>query len=150
MGCAETRTLYIRKDTSYRLKYTLGNQFNMYAAIVSNNVSEVANILKNGFDVNYKMSNFARRSPLHVAAEVGSVKIMKLLLEHEANPNSQDYHGVSPVFLAVQYKHFECVMLLIENGADIDLITKGNSTLFDYVPEDQKSYYKHKIFDIYK
>lgn len=58
--------------------------------------------------------------PLRSAAKAGHLEIVRLLLEHGADPNKPE-HGLAPfggsVYDATQNGHYEVVRLLLENGA---------------------------------
>ena len=45
-------------------------------------------LLKSGADTNLAMTD--GRTPLHIAAESGSIAVLKLLLAHDADPLSDD------------------------------------------------------------
>jgi ankyrin repeat protein len=57
-------------------------------------------------------------SPLHLAARYGRIDAVRLLLEREIDPNSEDHFGWSPLHLACQYGHREVVRALLAKGAD--------------------------------
>ena len=60
-------------------------------------------------------------SPLKIAAKRGSVKVIKVLLENNANPNfiGIKIPGFSPLNNAVQFGQLGCAKLLIEHGANL-------------------------------
>ena len=139
MGC-----YYSREEGGFieiDINYTFSNQFNMYAAIIANKIDDVANHLDAGFSVNYRMPNFSMRTPLHIAAETGSEEIIKLLIEHFANPNIPDVNGITPIFLAVNKRNYNCVNLLEAYGANLNVITRHESRLRDYIVKgDEKKF----------
>uniref|UniRef100_A0A4W6BRT7 Kinase D-interacting substrate 220b n=1 Tax=Lates calcarifer TaxID=8187 RepID=A0A4W6BRT7_LATCA len=80
------------------------------------------------------------------AAYKGRVEVTTLLLEHGANPNTtgqysvypiiwangakvncSDKYGTTPLIWASRKGHFDCVMHLLENGADVDQEGRYNS-----------------------
>jgi ankyrin repeat protein len=63
------------------------------------------------------------RTPLHVAAEIGSRNIVELLLEAGADINVKSvYEGdLTPLHLAVYYGHDNVVATLIDAGADMEV-----------------------------
>ena len=69
-----------------------------------------------GVDVNIKLVN--DRLPIHFAADYGQVKVATYLLDHGANVNQLDKHGISPLLAAIWEGHEQCVKLLLDHGAD--------------------------------
>ena len=69
--------------------------------------------------------------PLRNAAGAGHIEVVKLLLQHGANPNEPE-PGIAPfgaaLHAAIASRHFEIVKLLLENGAnaDADVESSGN------------------------
>ena len=50
-------------------------------------------LLKSGADTNLKMTD--GRTPLHIAAESGSIAVLKLLLAHDANALNPDMVSIN-------------------------------------------------------
>jgi ankyrin repeat protein len=64
-----------------------------------------------------------------------SDSIVKLLLEHGANPNTSDADGDIPLKYAMRHLNIEMVQLLIERGADVNALNKqGNPPLANLNP----------------
>ncbi|KAE8791368.1 Ankyrin-3 [Hordeum vulgare] len=67
-------------------------------------------------------------TPLHFAAGYGMVGVMKVLLEHHADPNKVSEEGSTPLTEALhgtdsgvpESTSLECVKLLVEAGADVN------------------------------
>ena len=55
-------------------------------------------LLKSGADTNLAMTD--GRTPLHIAAECGSLAVLKLLLAHDADPLQNDGVCIPYVFLS--------------------------------------------------
>ena len=58
-------------------------------------------------------------TPLHTAASVNHIEMVKLLIKHGANINSKDEADNSPLHLATYHGHGKMAKLLIESGAYI-------------------------------
>ncbi|OMJ86635.1 hypothetical protein SteCoe_11784 [Stentor coeruleus] len=132
MGCSESRTK--DEDEGPRVKKNSKNfQFELYAAIKSSRVEAVKDLLKNNFDISYKMPNFMGRTALHIAAEYGNKEIILTLLEKNADMNALDSSGCPPVFLAMSKGHLEIVSLMIEGGANANIVTNHDLSLHDFI-----------------
>lgn len=67
--------------------------------------------------------------PTHVAARVGNVKILGLLLEHGAAVNVTEKDlGWTPMFYAASEGNIECVRILVKAGCDLDVVDENGST----------------------
>ncbi|VDL59696.1 unnamed protein product [Hymenolepis diminuta] len=70
---------------------------------------------------------------LHYAAALGHSNIVRLLIKHEANINSLNKAGYTPLFLAIQHNHAEIARYLIELGASLHAQCKETAlTLASY------------------
>ena len=49
-------------------------------------------------------------------------KIIRILLEHKVDPNDKDYHDYTPLHYAIILGWLEVVKLLVEHGADINVM----------------------------
>lgn len=58
--------------------------------------------------------------PIWRAAELGRVKIVKLLLDYGASAEARDKSKRTPIFAAALKGHFNTLKLLLEAGADVD------------------------------
>ena len=57
-------------------------------------------------------------SVLHMAAHVGSLPVVRLLLEARANKDRRDNEGTTPLRLAASSGNTEVVQFLLESGVD--------------------------------
>jgi len=74
-----------------------------------------------------------------MAAEVGKVKNIKLLLQRGANIHAADKHGQTSLFIAVSNGQEEAVILLISYGADINIRNKRGDTPLSVVVQQGKT-----------
>jgi len=56
-------------------------------------------------------------TPLHIAAKYGQLKVAKLLLQKEANPDVQGKNGLTPLHVATHYNHVNVALLLLSQKA---------------------------------
>ncbi len=104
------------------------NEERLIEAIESKDLKEVRVSLSAGSLANPKRSLlgslFGRGQvmPLVKAAEVGSIKILKLLMEHGADVDQADCHGVTALAAAAQNGYSRIVEYLVDNGANVNHI----------------------------
>ncbi len=65
---------------------------------------------------------------LHYAAAIGSVDIVKLLLEHSAYIDAESPNKTTPLMMAARGDHADVCGLLIDEGADPTLINERDLT----------------------
>jgi ankyrin repeat protein len=70
-------------------------------------------------------NKIAGSTPLIGATKYNHPECVKRLLEHHANPNHQNQSGISALMLAAEQGYFECVKLLVNAGADLELAPSG-------------------------
>ncbi|KAL6845403.1 hypothetical protein ACP4OV_024898 [Aristida adscensionis] len=72
-------------------------------------------------------------TPLHVAAGKGKAGAMKILLDHDADCNKtyvkRGVDGMTPLWTAMNAKSLECVKLLVDAGADVNLDCISNALI---------------------
>ncbi|KAJ6783179.1 hypothetical protein PWT90_10047 [Aphanocladium album] len=66
------------------------------------------------------------RTPLHLAATIGALGILKLLLEHNADVAVADDEGLSPFLAAVQHNQIQAAMALLDGGSEVGNCTKDD------------------------
>ena len=75
-------------------------------------------LLENGADVNsWSKDGYL---PIHIAAELDSLKNMQLLIKFGANVDARRKNGWSAIHYAVYKKRTHIVRFLIENGSDVN------------------------------
>jgi ankyrin repeat protein len=109
-------------------KYQIGIfQAPIHSAVFSQSPEKVRALIenpKNRADVNTQIQN-SGQGPIHLAAEQGLDDVLDVLLSDEAlvpNVDARDsYGGQTPLYLAAKNKKEECVRLLLEKGADLNI-----------------------------
>ena len=66
------------------------------------------------------------------AAQIGEVKITKVLLEHKADPNIQSKDGQTALILAVGRQDVEIIEMLLKNNSDCNLKDSMGMSSLDY------------------
>lgn len=84
------------------------------------------------------------RTPLHIAIIRGNIAIVRALIESGANKDARDFDENTPLHLASEFGHFECIIYLIkECGADPTLKNK-----FGYIASDiAQNYQIRQLFE---
>lgn len=86
-------------------------------------------LIEEGTDVKAIASN--GWTPLHNAARFNNHALVKLLVAHRADPNARDTFGYTPLFLG----NAAVAKVLLENGANPNLLDKEQRTILHYRPE---------------
>lgn len=64
------------------------------------------------------------QTPLHCAARMGHKELVKLLLEHKANPDSATTAGHTPLHIAAREGHAHTTRILLDGNAQQIKMTK--------------------------
>lgn len=120
----------------------------LHMAILQNNKKIAENLLKAGANILQKNSHNGQDA-LHVATIENNSAMVLLLLQHNANPNSLDDHGKSPLYVALLKSYpskdqlnstkIEVVQHLLEYGAFTSLmINDKNKKMYDIAEEHDR------------
>ena len=72
------------------------------------------------------------RTPLHLAIIRGNLPIVRALIKAGANKNAKDFDENTPLHLASEFGHFECIIYLVKE-CQADPLPKNK---FGYTPSD--------------
>ena len=86
-------------------------------------------LLFNKSDVNNK--SFDKNTPLHLAALSGDTAIINLLIHHGANPDAKNSNKLTPIEIAVEHKHLNATLLLLESDTITENADSLNSSLLN-------------------
>lgn len=70
------------------------------------------------------------QTPLHCAARMGHKDLVKLLLDHKANPNATTTAGQTPLHIASREGHVQTVRILLDMEAQQAKMTKVRHPCF--------------------
>ena len=84
-------------------------------------------LLENGAEVEVRQ-DLDDETPLHIAAVVGSVECVKLLLNYGADINVVDEDNNTPLHWACSSGMLDTVKHLVKNGARTDIINTHEET----------------------
>ncbi|XP_007948520.1 inversin [Orycteropus afer afer] len=95
-------------------------------------------LLKAGADVN--KTDHSQRTALHLAAQKGNYRFMKLLLTRRANWMQKDLEEMTPLHLTTRHKSPKCLALLLKFMApgEVDTQDKNKQTALHW-----SAYYNH-------
>ncbi|CAF1331675.1 unnamed protein product [Adineta ricciae] len=74
-------------------------------------------------------NKIAGSTPLIGATKYNHPECVKRLLAYHANPNHQNQSGISALMLAAEQGYVECVRLLVQAGANLELAPSGQLAL---------------------
>lgn len=100
--------------------------------LVVDNVNKLLIQVHDLLDTNTYEVNCAddkQRTCLHIASSRGYVDMVRLLLEHGANPNIRDCVNNLPIHLAIISSHVQVVTILLEAGTDIHSLDLNGKTV---------------------
>ncbi|XP_065875962.1 uncharacterized protein [Euphorbia lathyris] len=99
----------------------------IHHAILCNNARAAEVLLKHGADKESPIETASRNGwrPVHLAAMLGSAKVLEQLIIAGCNLNSKTDSGETALMMCARYKQQECLKILASAGADFGLV---NST----------------------
>jgi uncharacterized protein len=84
-----------------------------------------------GASLNSPSHNGLKAAPIHSAAAGGHERIVKMLLEHGADPNVREQAGLTALHAAAQNGDAETIRALLLGGADLTLKSEDGKTAMD-------------------
>lgn len=96
----------------------------IHHAILCNNARAVELLLNCAVDKEFPVQTYSKTElrPIHLAARLGSAKILRRLISAGCNINSRTAAGETAAMICARYKHEECLKFLASEGADLGLI----------------------------
>lgn len=92
-------------------------------------------LVRAGANINSKSRNSLGAAPIQSAAAGGHRKIVKMLLDHNADPNIREQNGFTSLHAAAQNGDEEMIRTLLYGGADLTLTSKDGKTALDLALE---------------
>jgi len=83
-------------------------------------------ILLSGDAKQLDLVDFKRQSPLMLMAERGSTKFVGIMLRAGANPDLQDYRGMTALHGAIKSRVDDCVDVLLHHRCNLNLCTRDD------------------------
>lgn len=95
-------------------------------------------LIKAGASINSQSQNYLQAAPIQSAAAAGHLKIVQLLLNHNANPNVREQNGFTPLHAAAQNGDVQMISSLLFNGADLSIENNDGKLALDLAEEAGK------------
>ena len=92
-------------------------------------------LVKAGALINSPSRNGLKAAPIQSAAAARHVKIVKMLLEHRADPNVREQGGCTPLHAAAHNGDETMIRALLYGGADLDVKNNDGKTPLDLARE---------------
>jgi len=127
-GCSECISLLLNKGAFADARNYKG-QTALHFAAHAQSLECVEMLLSKG-SCNPNCEDNDKRTPLHTAVgrALNSCEITELLIKYGACVNGGDIFGYTPLHVAALNENTQCVQILINNGADVSVKTKGGSS----------------------
>ena len=111
----------------------------LLSAIHYGNLEMVQVLLNYGANVNNPDDSFYF-SPFDYALQgyPNGTEVVRLLLDHGADPNARWKNGLTPLHRASQYGKIEIVRTLVERGAGVEVQDEQGRTPWDYASGEQR------------
>lgn len=93
-----------------------------------------------------KAFDFEGRTPLHMAASRGRIKLMEWLLRHSSVPfvNARDREsGYTPLHRSIFYGQIHAAVILIKRGVDTDIVDKDDYKAIEHAMLDRHYMYRN-------
>uniref|UniRef100_A0A8C6N4M2 [histone H3]-lysine(9) N-methyltransferase n=1 Tax=Mus spicilegus TaxID=10103 RepID=A0A8C6N4M2_MUSSI len=98
----------------------------LYLSVKQGELQKVILMLLDNLDPNFQSDQQSKRTPLHAAAQKGSVEICHVLLQAGANINAVDKQQRTPLMEAVVNNHLEVARYMVQLGGCV--YSKDGST----------------------
>ncbi|KAM8953711.1 histone-lysine N-methyltransferase EHMT2 [Pelodytes ibericus] len=103
-----------KRDRRKKIRY---NSRQLYLSVKQGELQKVLLMLMDNQDSSFLNDQQLKRSPLHAAAQKGSLEMVHVLVQAGANFNATDKVLRTPLLEAVVNNHIEVARYLVQNGA---------------------------------
>lgn len=100
----------------------------LYLSVKQGELQKVILMLLDNLDPNFQSDQQSKRTPLHAAAQKGSVEICHVLLQAGANINAVDKQQRTPLMEAVVNNHLEVARYMVQLGGCVYSKEEDGST----------------------
>lgn len=110
--------------TTPQPEYTPDNSIHMAAEV--GDVGRIQRFLSQG--VSASEPDPVGLQPLAYASNKGRIEVMRILIEHGADPNAQGHQKLAPLHGAAFHGSLEAIQFLVDRGADVNIRTSAEFT----------------------
>lgn len=110
------------------------------------NMDLIELLIRNGAYVG-KNSPGDAETPLLIAIDKGRTEIVRLLLKYESALDVVVHRDVSPLLLAVRYRHLDIVTMLLHAGADPTIKNGSGLTAYEMARNEHKLFPALELFE---
>jgi uncharacterized protein len=103
----------------------------LHLAAFFGHVEIAVELLRRGADVNAVARNQLAVQPINSAAAANHTEVVRVLLDHGADPNAREAAGFAPIHAAAHNGNDELYDLLVARGADQEAATDDGRTVAD-------------------
>jgi ankyrin repeat protein len=120
-------------------------QTTFHCACESNNLYVLSKLVSTCKDVNI-VSSFRRWTPLRIAVRSSSLEAIQCLLSFPSvNVNATGPRGLTPLHVAAYHGDIEIAKLLIERGAQTDIVANGRTPLLIAIKQQQSAFAEYLL-----
>lgn len=112
-----------------QMEHTL--EYRVKRAIAEGDMKELSKALNSSFQVDMPITKLNGLTSLALASKLNQEDIVKYLIFRGTKLNARDMLGMTPLMHAVLNAHFDCIKVLVENGASIDQADQFGTTAID-------------------
>jgi uncharacterized protein len=128
LGHADRVAALIAKDNSLSNVWSPDGFTPLHFACFFGQEETARDLLNHGAQVNVASRNPMKVMPLHSAAAARKLGIVRMLLEHQADPNARQQEGWTALHAAAQNGDQEMLDLLLQFGADSSVANDAGVT----------------------
>ena len=136
--------------------YLEETQIELLDAIMFDDYETVSNLLRSGVNPNFSTSDLinGETTPLHSAVRRNKINIVSILLDHNANVDSTDEDGDTPLYSALSADIDRDIRhLLYARGANVNHINKSGKTPLLQILEDHifidTDFHREAVFELH-
>ena len=90
----------------------------LYTMSRDGTIEGVTRLIDSGIDVDLISTKYPKTA-CWIATYRRNNNILRMLLEHGADPNFETLEGVAPLYFAIAFQNLEAVKLLVDHGASL-------------------------------